>query len=130
MGRVGPRFGSGQTFCRQSRVGSGRVGSKFRRVGSGPRKVTRGQLCGATPSLNPISATASCMPGVLHHHMASFTNCVIPQLSHLRTRLQCLYFPSYFIRYCHLKFSISNLWSAHNIINQRPVPDSKKFKNH
>ena len=31
--------GSGQTFCGQSRVGS-----TFRRVGSGPRKVTRGQL--------------------------------------------------------------------------------------
>ena len=30
--------GSGQTFCRQSRVGSGRVGSTFRRVGSGPEK--------------------------------------------------------------------------------------------
>ena len=25
--------------------GSGRAGSMFRRVGSGPRKVTRGQLC-------------------------------------------------------------------------------------
>ena len=24
---------------------AGRVGSMFRRVGSGPRKVTRGQLC-------------------------------------------------------------------------------------
>ena len=46
-GRVGQRVGSGQTFCRQSRVGSGRVGSTFRRVGSGPRKVIRGQLCGA-----------------------------------------------------------------------------------
>ena len=37
---VGPRVGSGQTFCQQSRVGSGRVGlgrvgSTFRRVGSG-----------------------------------------------------------------------------------------------
>ena len=62
--------------------------------------------------------------------LASFTNCVIPRLSHLRTRLQFLYFPSYFIRYCQLKFSISNLWSANNIINQRPVPDSKEFKNH
>ena len=34
---------SGQTFGRQSRVGS-RLASKFRRVGSGPRKVTRGHL--------------------------------------------------------------------------------------
>ena len=32
--------GSGQPFCRQSRVGSGQ-----RFAGSGPRKVTRGQLC-------------------------------------------------------------------------------------
>ena len=40
-GRVGPRVGSGQTFWRQSRVGS-----TFRRVGLGTRKVTRGQLCG------------------------------------------------------------------------------------
>ena len=31
-GRVGP---SGQTFCRQSRVGSGRVGSGQRFAGSG-----------------------------------------------------------------------------------------------
>ena len=41
-GRAAGRVGSGQTFCRQSRVGS-----TFRRVGSGPRKVTRGQLCNA-----------------------------------------------------------------------------------
>ena len=33
------RVGSGQTFCQQSRVGSGQ-----RFAGSGPRKVTRGQL--------------------------------------------------------------------------------------
>ena len=38
--REGSGRGSGRTFCRQSRVGS-----TFRRVGSGPRKVTRGQLC-------------------------------------------------------------------------------------
>ena len=40
MGRVG----SGQTFGRQSRVGSSRVNVLPGRVGSGPRKVTRGQL--------------------------------------------------------------------------------------
>ena len=39
-GRAAGWVGSGQTFCRQSRVGS-----TFRRVGQGPRKVTRGQLC-------------------------------------------------------------------------------------
>ena len=33
------RVGSGQTFCRQSRVGLGEIFA-----GSGPRKVTRGQL--------------------------------------------------------------------------------------
>ena len=42
-GRIGLRVGSGQTFCRQSRVGSGRVKVAPGRVG--PRKVTRGQLC-------------------------------------------------------------------------------------
>ena len=36
---VGPRVGSGQTFCQQSWVGSGQ-----RFAESGPRKVTRGQL--------------------------------------------------------------------------------------
>ena len=39
-GRGLGRVGYGQTFCRQSRVGS-----SFRRVWQGPRKVTRGQLC-------------------------------------------------------------------------------------
>ena len=84
------------------------------------------------PRCHPIfkSHICHCMPGVLHHHLASFPNCVIPRLSHPRTRLHFLYFPSYFIRCYQLKFSISNLWSANNIINQRPVPDSKKFKNH
>ena len=46
--RVGPRVGSSQTFCRQSRVGSGRVGSTFRRVVSGrvqEKWPGRGQLC-------------------------------------------------------------------------------------
>ena len=38
-GRGSGRVGSGQTFCRQSRVGSGQ-----RFAGLGPRKVTRGQL--------------------------------------------------------------------------------------
>ena len=76
------------------------------------------------------SHISHCLPGVFHHHLASFTNCVIPRLSHPRTRLHFLYFPSYFIRCYQLKFSISNLWSANNIINQRPVPDSKKFKIH
>ena len=38
-GPAAGRVRSGQIFCRQSRVGS-----KYRRVGSGPRKVTRGQL--------------------------------------------------------------------------------------
>ena len=33
--------GSGQTFCRQSRVGSGRVNVSPGWAGSGPRKVTR-----------------------------------------------------------------------------------------
>ena len=36
VGRVGSDFLSAI---------AGRVGSMFRRVGSGPRKVTRGQLC-------------------------------------------------------------------------------------
>ena len=31
-GRVGPRVGSGQNFCRQSRVGSGRVNVSSGRV--------------------------------------------------------------------------------------------------
>ena len=84
------------------------------------------------PRCHPIfkSHICHCMPGVLHHHLASFTNCVIPRLSHPRTRLHFLYFSSYFIRCYQLKFSISNLWSANNIINQRPVPDSKKVKIH
>ena len=42
-GRAAGRVGSGQTFVSNRR--SGRVGSTFRRVESGPRKVTRGQLC-------------------------------------------------------------------------------------
>ena len=42
-GRAAGRVGSGQTFCRQSRVGLGRVNVSPGRVGSGPRKVTRGQ---------------------------------------------------------------------------------------
>ena len=75
---------------------------------SGPRH-------GATPSLNPISATAGRVASSLA--LASFMNCVIPRLSHLRTRLQC-----------QLKFYISNLWSANNIINQRPVSDSKSLR--
>ena len=33
-GRVGPRVWSGQTFCRQSQVGSGRVNVSPGRVGS------------------------------------------------------------------------------------------------
>ena len=37
--------GSGRVRLFVRNRGSGRVGSKFRRVGSGPRKVTRGQLC-------------------------------------------------------------------------------------
>ena len=89
---------------------------------SGPRH-------GATPSHIYLP-----LPGALHHHrlwaLALFTNCVISRLSHLRTRRQCLYVPSYLIRYHQLKFYISNLWSTNNILNQRPVPDSKKFKNH
>ena len=44
-GRVGPRVGSGRVRLFVGIRGSGRVGSTFRRVGSGPRKVTRGQLC-------------------------------------------------------------------------------------
>ena len=50
-GRMDPRVGSGHGLAGFWRVGSdflsaiaGRVGSTFRRVGSGPRKVTRGQL--------------------------------------------------------------------------------------
>ena len=43
-GRAAGRVGSSQTFCRQSRVGSGRVNVSPGRVGLGPRKVTRGQL--------------------------------------------------------------------------------------
>ena len=43
-GRAAGRVGSGQTFCRQSRVELGRVNISPGRVGSGPRKVTRGQL--------------------------------------------------------------------------------------
>ena len=38
--RAAGRVGSGQTFGQQSRVGSGQ-----RYAGSGPKKVTRGQLC-------------------------------------------------------------------------------------
>ena len=38
------RVGSSQAFCLQSLVGSGRVRVLLDRVGSGPRKVTRGQL--------------------------------------------------------------------------------------
>ena len=38
------RVGLGQSFCRQSPVGLGRVNVSPGRVGSGPRKVTRGQL--------------------------------------------------------------------------------------
>ena len=41
-GKVGPRVGSGQTFV--GIRGSGRVNVSPGRVGSGPRKVTRGQL--------------------------------------------------------------------------------------
>ena len=41
-GRGSGRVGLGQTFCRHR--GSGRVGSGQRFAGSGPRKVTRGQL--------------------------------------------------------------------------------------
>ena len=88
---------------------------------SGPRH-------GATPSLNPISATACracCIIIWLRLRIASYPT----RLSHLRTRLQFLYFPSYFIRFYQLKFSISNWWSTNNIINQRPIPDSKKFEN-
>ena len=36
--------GSGRVRLFVGNRGSGRVGSTFRRVGSGPRKVTRGQL--------------------------------------------------------------------------------------
>ena len=39
------RVGSGQTFCQQSRVG---LSQRF--AGSGPRKVTRGQLWMEIPS--------------------------------------------------------------------------------
>ena len=39
------RVGSGRVRLLVSNRGSGRVGSTFCRVGSGPRKVTRGQLC-------------------------------------------------------------------------------------
>ena len=47
-GRVGPRVGSGRTFCRQSRVGSGQ---RFAGFGSGPRKVTREQLWNRSSAL-------------------------------------------------------------------------------
>ena len=43
--RVGPRVGSGRVRLFVGNRGSGRIGSTFCRVGSGPRKVTRGQLC-------------------------------------------------------------------------------------
>ena len=45
----GSGVGSGQTFCRQSRVGSGQ-----RFGGSGPRKVTRGQLWVLHRSQTPL----------------------------------------------------------------------------
>ena len=41
----GSSRGSGRVRLFVGNRGSGRVGSTFRRVGSGPRKVTRGQLC-------------------------------------------------------------------------------------
>ena len=43
-GRAAGRVGSGRVTLFVGNRGSGRVGSTFRRVGSGPRKVTRGQL--------------------------------------------------------------------------------------
>ena len=47
--KKGSGRGSGQTFCRQSRVGS-----TFQRVGSGLRKVTRGQLWNDTILLGRV----------------------------------------------------------------------------
>ena len=44
-GRVGPQVGSGRVRLFVGNRRSCRVGSTLRRVGSGPRKVTRGQLC-------------------------------------------------------------------------------------
>ena len=43
--REGSGRGSGRVRLFVSNRGPGRVGSTFCRVGSGPRKVTRGQLC-------------------------------------------------------------------------------------
>ena len=43
-GRVGPWVRSGRVRIFVGNRGSNRVGSTFRWVGSGPRKVTRGQL--------------------------------------------------------------------------------------
>ena len=43
-GRAAGRVGSGQTFCRQSRVGSGRVNVSPGRGRVGSKKSDRGQL--------------------------------------------------------------------------------------
>ena len=48
-GRAAGRVGSGQTFCRQSRVGSGQ-----RFAGSDLRKVTREQLCDRIIIIVPV----------------------------------------------------------------------------
>ena len=47
--------GSGRVRLFVSNRGSGRVGSTFRRVGSGPRKVTRGQLWTGSAEQNNVS---------------------------------------------------------------------------
>ena len=55
-----------QTSCRQSRVGS-----TFRRVGSGPRKVTRGQLWYISRHLFTFSF-AACIPSWTAVYQAGF----------------------------------------------------------
>ena len=89
------RVGSGQTFCRQSRVGSGQV-SGF--DGSGPRKVARGQLCynGFITSATSAVFTSNIMPSTycvpaqrlqLHQYSTSVQFC--PKHATYRRKCKC-----------------------------------------
>ena len=85
------RVWSGQTFCPQSRVGSGRVGSRFRRVGSGSRIVTRGQTtlqCGEFVA--DFLINTCCIPSGPYDFMQSPQEDQVSRLSHDNLLSYCL----------------------------------------